>query len=149
MAKLLIVRGLPGSGKSTLAKKMWEASCVYDEHYEADMYFMDGDEYKFDATKLYNAHKWCFEKVYEDIHYDYNVIVSNTFTTMKELERYLELMDTFPTLEITVVDVLTQFGSIHGVPEETMERMKNRWQPLDSSWVDRGVIYVDSKNLAI
>jgi thymidylate kinase len=149
MAKLMIIRGLPGSGKSTLAQKVWEASCVYDERYEADMYFMKNDKYEFDATKLYNAHKWCFEKVYEDLHYDYNVIVSNTFTTMKELKQYLELMDVFPDLEITVVDMATQFESIHNVPQLTIDIMKDRWQPLDPSWVERGVIYTDSENLAI
>lgn len=149
MAKLMIIRGLPGSGKSTLAGKIWSESCVWDDVVEADMYFMDGNEYKFDATKLYNAHKWCFDKVYENLHYDYNVIVSNTFTTMKEMKQYLELMDVFPDLEITVVDMVTQFESIHNVPTETMEKMKNRWQPLDPSWIDRGVIYTDSEKLAI
>jgi len=149
MAKLMIIRGLPGSGKSTLAKKVYDSSCLWDEHYEADMYFMKGDVYNFDINNLHNAHKWCFDEVYEDLHYDYSVIVSNTFTTMKEMKQYLELMDVFPDLEITVVDMVTQFESIHNVPAETMEKMKNRWQPLDPSWVERGVLYTDSEKLAI
>lgn len=149
MAKLMIVRGLPGSGKSTLARKMWETIPEYDEIFEADMYFMDGDEYKFDATKLCNAHKWCFQKVYESIQYDYDVIVANTFTTNKEMKQYLELLYDFPTLEITVVDMKTQFESIHGVPEDTINKMKARWQPLDPAWVDLGILYTDSEKLAV
>ena len=43
---LFILRGLPGSGKTTLAKSIGAV------HFEADMYFMEGNEYKFDVTKL-------------------------------------------------------------------------------------------------
>ena len=149
MAKLMIVRGLPGSGKSTLARKMWETIPEYDEVFEADMYFMDGDQYNFDATKLCNAHKWCFQKVYESIHYEYDVIVANTFTTNKEMKQYLELIDVFPKLDVIVVDMKTQFESIHGVPQDIFDKMKARWQPLDSAWIARGVIYTDSEKLAV
>jgi adenylate kinase len=146
MSKLMIIRGLPGSGKSTLARNIWmntEFDCIF----EADMYFEDSmGNYNFDATKLYNAHKWCFEKVYENVHYEYDVIVANTFTTNKELKQYLELLDVFDTLEITVVDVVTQFESVHGVPQETMNKMRGRWQALDQYWIDRGVEYLTSDN---
>ena len=50
---LFIVRGLPGSGKTTLAKSLGSV------HFEADMYFMEGNEYKFDITKIKKAHEWC------------------------------------------------------------------------------------------
>ena len=51
MPKLYIIRGLPGSGKSTLAKAFVFAG-IADEHYEADMAFMDNGEYKFNANKF-------------------------------------------------------------------------------------------------
>lgn len=146
MSKLLIIRGLPGSGKSTLARDIWMNS-EYDDIFEADMYFEDNlGNYNFDATKLYDAHKWCFQKVYENVHYGYDVIVANTFTTHKEMKQYLELLDAFDDLEITVVDMVTQFESIHGVPQETMEKMRGRWQALDQYWIDRGVEYLTSDN---
>jgi len=149
MSKLLIVRGLPGSGKSTLAKKIWENSCFYDEIFETDMYFMKNDEYNFDATKLYNAHKWCYEKVYENLHYEYNVIVANTFTTMKEMTPYLELMEVFDGLDVEVIEMSSQFESVHDVPQHVIDNMRERWQPVDPSWISRGVVVKDSKNVTI
>ena len=53
MKELFLLRGLPGSGKSTLAESLGNMNI------EADEYFMDGDEYKFDASKLKEAHAWC------------------------------------------------------------------------------------------
>ena len=132
MRKLIIVRGLPGSGKSTIARSFKE-DCGY-EWFEADMYFMDGDEYKFDATQLYNAHKWCYENTYRYLFSYYDVIVSNTFTTNKEMKQYFELREFFPDLEIDVIEVHSQFGSIHGVPDETMEKMRNRWEEVDPKY---------------
>ena len=58
MAKeLFLLRGLPGSGKSTLAAQLG-GSLV-----EEDRYFMQYGDYKFDASKLKEAHAWCREQV--------------------------------------------------------------------------------------
>ena len=46
MKAIYLLRGLPGAGKSTVAKRLG------GEHYEADMYFMQDGEYKFDGAKL-------------------------------------------------------------------------------------------------
>ena len=58
---LFIVRGVPGSGKSTFAKHIWNEYAIC----EADKYFVDREtgEYKFDATKLKEAHEWCRNQV--------------------------------------------------------------------------------------
>ena len=59
---LYIVRGIPGSGKSTFAKTLG------GQHYEADMYFIDEEgNYKFDGTKIKDAHKWCQSFVETDM----------------------------------------------------------------------------------
>ena len=60
---LIIVRGIAGSGKTTFVKKTFPEAA----HYEADMYFEQGGEYKFDASKLKEAHNWCRKRVYECI----------------------------------------------------------------------------------
>jgi len=46
MKVIYLLRAIPGSGKSTLAKTLGAV------HFEADMYFMEGNEYKFNPTKL-------------------------------------------------------------------------------------------------
>ena len=43
---LFLIRGLPGAGKSTLAKNLGAL------FFEADMYFLEGNEYKFNPLKL-------------------------------------------------------------------------------------------------
>ena len=53
MKQLILLRGLPGSGKSTFANLLGGI------HVEADQYFMQDGEYKFDASKLKQAHNWC------------------------------------------------------------------------------------------
>jgi len=51
--QLILLRGLPGSGKSTFANLLGGI------HVEADQYFIQDGEYKFDASKLKQAHNWC------------------------------------------------------------------------------------------
>ena len=88
-AKMLVIRGVPGSGKSTLAKIM--ASQLNAEHFEADMFFMQDGQYKFDFSLLPNAHRWCQNSVDKALSLNQPVIVSNTFTTFKEIKPYLDI----------------------------------------------------------
>lgn len=121
MSTLYIVRGLPGSGKSTYAKSLGIP------HFEADMYFMQDGEYKFDASNLKRAHAWCFFHVGDKLEKGKDVVVSNTFTTVKEMQPYFNLAEMY-NADVVIVEVKTQYGSIHNVPKETLAKMKARWQ---------------------
>ena len=124
MEKLLILlRGLPGAGKSTFAKM------ICNQHVEADMYFMQDGEYKFDATKLKQAHKWCQDKTESWMQKRYNVVVSNTFTQEWEMDAYYELAKKYG-YQVHSLIVENRHGGInqHGVPEETLEKMKKRFE---------------------
>jgi len=124
MKKLLLLRGLPGSGKSTLAK------AIGDAHYEEDMYFMQGDRYLFDASKLKNAHEWCQDMVYMDMLKEVPVIVvSNTFTQEWEMKPYYELAEKYGYAVFSLV-VENRHGGVneHGVPDEVLERMEKRFE---------------------
>jgi hypothetical protein len=91
------------------------------------MYFIDDEgNYTFDASKLYRAHGWCLNKTTAFLIGDTSVIVSNTFTTMKEMQPYFDVAQ-WLKLEVDIVEMRTQYGSIHSVPETTMEKMRNRW----------------------
>lgn len=117
MNKLILVRGIPGSGKSTFAKKMKGFI-----HIETDMYWgMSGK--KFDGKLLKTAHEWCLNYAKVLLPLGNNVVVSNTFTQVWEMEPYLYLG--YP---VEVFRMTNEYGSIHNVPESTILRMKQRFE---------------------
>ena len=126
MEKILyVVRGIPGSGKSTFAKTL------SDNHYEADMYFLDQESnYVFDGTKIKNAHAWCLDKVKTDMAVDREkIVVSNTFTQEWEMEPYFELAKEFGYKVFTIVVENRHGGTnVHNVPEDKIEQMKKRFE---------------------
>ena len=91
------------------------------------MYFLVDGVYCFDATKLHQAHQWCFRQTEAALLNGYNVIVSNTFTTQKECQQYIDLAKN-TGIDIQIITVQGQFKTIHNVPDETMAKMKQRFQ---------------------
>jgi predicted kinase len=135
--KLVLIRGLPGSGKSTLAddlrrlysfKEHGVFRCDEWVHCEADQFFVKNGEYRFDPLKIFDAHKFCKQKCADALVMDWNVIVSNTFSRIWEMQPYLDLAKQFDA-EVTVLTCEGNFGNIHGVPENVIEKMRARWEP--------------------
>ncbi len=122
MKKLKIIRGLPGSGKSTRAK-----SLGIPDHYEADMYFMQNGEYKFDRTKLADAHAWCKRMVENAMIAGRDVIVSNTFVKKWEYAVYEELAAKY-NYAVDVEVMAGNYQNVHGVPPEIIQRMKDNFE---------------------
>jgi predicted kinase len=124
MKELYLLRGLPGSGKSTLAKSLG------GKHFEADMYFVRDGEYQFDVTKLKEAHEWCRSSVGGlMINEEPKLVVSNTFTQEWEMKPYFDLARNYGYRVHSLI-VENRHGGIneHGVPEEKLEQMKNRFE---------------------
>ncbi len=123
MKNLILLRGLPGSGKSTFANFIWNDYAVC----EADKFFYDKDgNYKFDATKLSEAHRWCREQVETRMKDNQNnpqfypeIVVSNTFTKEWEMAEYFDLAKKYGYTVFTII-VENRHGGInqHGVPAE-------------------------------
>ena len=61
MKELILLRGLPGSGKSTFAEVIGGFRC------EADMYFMEDGEYKFDITRIEKAQGNRIKHIYTSV----------------------------------------------------------------------------------
>jgi hypothetical protein len=128
--KLYIIRGVSGTGKTTYAKEIrcsdWPA-CDRPAHFEADMFFTDPyGNYDFDPNLLHQAHQWCQLNVLRMMRQYEPIIVSNTFTTFKEVEPYLKMADRYG-YEVYVVTMEKEYGSIHNVPDEVMEKQRARF----------------------
>jgi predicted kinase len=124
MKILYIVRGIPGSGKSTFANSL---DCPV---FEADMYFMIDGEYKFEADKLKLAHNWCKLRVEHSMEDDFQKIaVSNTFTQEWEMEAYYEMAKQYGYTVFSVI-IENRHGGVneHGVPEDKLKMMKDRFE---------------------
>lgn len=120
MRKLVLIRGLPGSGKSTMAKSLKNFI-----HLETDQYW--GPNYEFDASKLGAAHSWCQEQTRKWLKDDFDVVVSNTFTTKKELRPYFAIAEEFG-IKPSVYIAQGNFGNVHNVPEEVLFKMNARFE---------------------
>jgi predicted kinase len=129
MKELFLLRGLPGAGKSTLAKS------IGGMHIEADMYFMKDGEYQFDVTRLKDAHQWCQNSVetvmkgWGNVLPANKIVVSNTFTQEWEMQSYYELAEKYGYRVHSLI-VENRHGGVneHNVPQETLEKMKNRFE---------------------
>jgi predicted kinase len=122
MASMILVRGLPGSGKSTIAKNL----IGFYQHIETDMFWMVDGEYKFDFTRLGEAHAWCLDKTRDMLVRGWSPVVSNTFTTIKELRPYFDLAKEF-NISPQVITCQSSFKNVHNVPEETLAKMQARF----------------------
>lgn len=127
MNKLTLIRGIPGSGKSTIAKRLAKEN--FGIHIETDMYFMIDGEYEFDSSRIKEAHKWCQEKSENYIANGYNVYVSNTFTKKWEMEYYVKLAKEY-NCNLDILEAKGNYGNIHNVPENVIQKMKERWEKL-------------------
>jgi predicted kinase len=132
---LYIVRGLPGSGKSTFAKKLVSSDFLVCE---ADKYFIDKQtgEYKFDGSKIKDAHKYCQnlvetymkDSMVNDQWYR-EIAVSNTFTMEWEMTHYFELAKKYGYKVFTIIVENRHNGeNVHGVPTDKIEQMKDRFE---------------------
>lgn len=124
MQTLYIIRGLPGSGKSTLAAHLMQR--ISAVHVEADQYFISNGVYIWRPEEIGDAHEWCEDTVRLALDQGKTVIVSNTGTTFFEVVKYV-YMAKASKVQVVIIECTASYGSIHGVPKETLAKMARRW----------------------
>ena len=120
--KLMLIRGLPGSGKSHFAS--FNSDRI---HLEADMFFMNDGNYEFDPSRIKEAHEWCQKSAKIFLNNGKNVVISNTFTRIWEMQPYFDMVRDL-NIKCCVYRMMTQYNNIHNVPPEMIERMRVRFE---------------------
>ena len=132
---LFLITGAAGAGKSTLAGKLQDAAPTYidpiAEICEADEFFymLGKGKYAFNPKLLWKAHKWCQNQAEEIMQMGLNLIVSNTNIKPSDRKPYFQLAEKYG-YKVVYIHLTTQFKSVHGVPEETVKRMRDNYTDL-------------------
>lgn len=130
--QLYLIRGIPGQGKSTFASKLHALLGSKAKWFEQDQWRGPPGPnrvYKKELNPV--AWAWCQGLTAQALWDKYDVIVSNTFTTLEGLKPYFliaaDLRLKGHDIEITVMHVQGPIGrSIHKTV--TYERYVNEWQ---------------------
>lgn len=149
MIKVYILRGLPGSGKSTLtAKIFWDhynTEGQFVKTFSTDDYWIRPDGYyDWRGDRVKEAHQWNLNRFIDfvDTHNPAIAIVDNTNTTLKELLPYVDYGVAMGA-EIKIVEPETWWKfdveecakrNTHRVPQDSIQRMLDRWETTQSIW---------------
>ena len=121
-----IIRGLPGSGKSTYARNNFPGILIV----EADMFAMIDGQYRFSIDRLSDCH-WAAQQIAGlAIQLGADVVITGTMTTRKEIAPYVNLANNLEQ-DYQILHCTGAHGTIHDVPESTIEKMRARWEPWD------------------
>lgn len=121
---LIIVRGIPGCGKSTFAQLFNGVVCT------ADDYHMKDGKYVWIPQNVAKAHLLCQAKAISSMLMDTpRVIIANTNTTEKEMQPYYDMAKKYGYKVFSIIVENRHNGeNEHNVPEETLEKMKQRFE---------------------
>lgn len=131
---IVLIRGHSGSGKSTLAKKL-NGALPNSTHLEADEFFIYEGEYKFDVSKLSEAHKFCFSKTKKALKNGQVAIVANTFTRNFEIKPYVDLCRELNEMMI-IFECNGNYQNVHGLSEELLNRQIQRKEEISNDFSD-------------
>lgn len=122
--ELVLIRGIPGSGKTTQAMAMKGYA-----HFEADHFFERDGTYKYEASKIREAHAACQANTRRTLAQGVPVVVANTFAKRWEMAPYLEMADK-ACIPVRVIEADGRWPSIHDIPAEKVEAMRQRFEAL-------------------
>lgn len=103
-----------------MGKALGDKVCDIDRYFETK----DGI-FKFDLKKAPIAFRMMYRDVQDELLEKRSAIVVASFLRHWEMNGYLML----PFDKLQVIDVHSDFSSIHGVPPEKMKEMRGRWEP--------------------
>jgi predicted kinase len=124
--RLYLVRGLPGSGKSELARMLTPHVYENDDYWRQDGEYVGGGARSAKAYRA--AADDCWERVQMAmVKREAPIAVANCFLTLSAMERYHELARLYG-YTVCVVCMQNEYGSVNGVPDADMQRMRSAWE---------------------
>lgn len=154
MPAMYLIRGLPGSGKSTLADNIVNTSTISNGFntgcvkVEADQFFTSSNGhteiYNFDRRFLGAAHDECYGRAMRHFREGYSVAVANTFSTQREIDRYINGLQRcgFDTAmrdyRLSIIKCVGNYKSVHNVPRKAIDKMRARWEDIDGEIIFNG-----------
>ncbi len=123
--RLQIIRGLPGSGKTTLALQRYPQLM----RIETDMVFNREGAYRFTMELNEKAVKWFLKSVENFCIQGFDFVTTGVFSA--HTERLSTVIETALQYgyEVFIKSLTTNYGSIHGVPKEHLDAMKESFLP--------------------
>lgn len=139
MKSVIILSGCSGSGKSHHAAQLVENESGLSRICSADYFFMSGDKYTFDPSRLGEVHSQCFRLFLSYMKKDSGIdliVVDNTNTTPVEIAPYMLAAEAFgyapeiitffpPGVGVIAAHVYAEkcaARNTHGVPLLTIRR---------------------------
>jgi len=125
MKKVFGMRGLPGSGKDFYIQKRWGNKATICS---ADLYFIVDGEYRFDPSKLGEAHNSCMKNFLSALASEVEiVVVNNTNINIWEIAPYASVAAAMG-YEFEVIEVKAKVEDCiarnsHGVPAQIIGAM--------------------------
>lgn len=132
--RIVIMQGPSGSGKSTWARRFHTGAKIVS----ADAYFETSAGYRFDASRLADAHTECFRQFLRAVDEGDEVIVDNTNTDAIDVAPYVAvarahgMQSVVVRMPATLADVETLAGrNAHGVHATVIMRQIERIAQFD------------------
>jgi predicted kinase len=91
------------------------------------MCFIRNGEYIFDPKEIKAAHDWCQQSAMRALSSGMDVVVSNTFVRLWEMNWYLASARDHGH-ETKVLVTTGNYTNTHGVPQAVIDRMRLNWE---------------------
>ena len=141
--KCWIMRAAPAMGKTYRSREI-QSQNPNTVIVSADDYWMVGDKYVFDASRLALAHKQCFDLFSKAVNDGKNVIIDNTNLNYRDMVKYIDylvqnnnLNDLIYSIELvevqyndlgTAIKLRTNQANGKNIPENRMREMYKKFQ---------------------